>query len=38
MPSNWAARTKLTATELKEVLGKTVAENDRILLVEASAG
>jgi hypothetical protein len=38
MHSIWAARTLLTAKELKDVLRKTLDENDRILVVEVSAG
>ena len=38
MHSIWAARTVLTAKELKDVLRKTLDENDRILVVEVSGG
>ena len=36
--SIWAARTPLTATELKDALRKTLDDSDRILVVEVSAG
>ena len=38
MHSIWAARTVLTAKELKDVLRKTLDDSDRILVVEVSAG
>ena len=38
MHSIWAARTPLTATELKDALRKTLDDSDRILVVEVSAG
>jgi dethiobiotin synthetase len=38
MHSIWAARTVLTAKELKDVLRKTLDDNDRILVVEVSGG
>jgi hypothetical protein len=38
MHSIWAARTVLTAKELKEALRKTLDDSDRILVVEVSAG
>ena len=38
MHSIWAARTVLTAKELKEVLRKTLDDGDRILVVEVSGG
>ena len=38
MHSIWAARTVLTAKELKNVLRKTVDDADKILVVEVSAG
>ena len=38
MHSIWAARTLLTAKELKDVLRKTLDENDRILVIEVSGG
>src|SRR5438552_18390474 len=36
MHSIWAARTPLTATELKDALRKTLDDSDRILVVEVS--
>ena len=38
MHSIWAARTVLTAKELKDVLRETVDDTDKILVVEVSAG
>ena len=38
MHSIWAARTVLTAKELKDALRKTLDDSDRILVVEVSAG
>ena len=38
MHSIWAARTVLTAKELKEALRKTLDDGDRILVVEVSGG
>ena len=38
MHSIWAARTPLTATELKYALRKTLDDSDRILVVEVSGG
>ena len=38
MHSIWAARTPLTATELKDALRKTLDDSDRILVVEVSGG
>jgi hypothetical protein len=38
MHSIWAAHTVLTAKELKDVLRRTLDENDRILVVEVSGG
>ena len=38
MHSIWAARTVPTANELKDVLRKTLDENERILVVEVSGG
>jgi hypothetical protein len=38
MHSIWAARTVLTAKELKDALRKTLDDRDRILVVEVSAG
>ena len=38
MHSIGAARTPLTATELKDALRKTLDDSDRILVVEVSAG
>src|SRR2546425_11757307 len=38
MHSIWAARTPLTATELKVALRKTLDDSDRILVVEVSGG
>ena len=38
MHSIWAARTPLTATELKDALRRTLDDSDRILVVEVSAG
>ena len=38
MHSIWAARTELTATELKDALRRTLDDSDRILVVEASGG
>jgi hypothetical protein len=34
----WAARTMLTAKELKDALRKTLDDSDGILVVEVSAG
>ena len=38
MHSIWAARTELTATELKDALRKTLDDGDRILVVEVAGG
>ena len=38
MHSIWAARTVLTAKELKEALRKTLDDRDRILVVEVCGG
>ena len=38
MRSIWAARTVLTATELKDVLRGTLDDNDRILVVQVAGG
>jgi len=38
MHSIWAARTVLTAKELKEALRKTLDDGERILVVEVSGG
>jgi len=38
MHSIWAARSVLTAKELKDVLRETVDDTDKILVVEVSAG
>jgi hypothetical protein len=38
MHSIWAARTVLTARELRDALRKTLDDSDRILVVEVSAG
>ena len=38
MHSIWAARTVLTATELKDALRRTLDDDDRILVVEVSGG
>ncbi len=38
MHSIWAARTGLTAKELKDLLRKTLDDNDTILVVEVSGG